>query len=211
VIVSAALCPAAPLMAAELTGDDPDAAAVRTAALDAVSWLVASGVGVVAVVGTGDETREWPATGRPNLTPYGGPPLTDAPPVPLAVGLGGRLLDRAGFDGDRLMWTVCASAPPPLPDAAGLLVLADGSAHRNLKTSTDLATRAEAFDAAVARSIVDGDLSALATLDPTGLMVPGFPALRFLSTALPTVASSSLRYCAAPFGVGYFVATFAGG
>lgn len=213
-ITAAALCPAPPLMAAELTGDDPDAAAVRAAALDATSWLTRSGVSTIAIVGAGPETREWPATGRADLAPYGGPPLTGAPRVPLGVGLGGRLLDQAGFTGDRLVWTVSPTDPlPPLATAAdrvGLLVLADGSAHRNLKTSTDLAERAATFDATVERSIVDGDLSALAAIDPASaadLMVTGFPALRLLAAAVPSASSSRLLYCAAPFGVGYFVAT----
>ncbi len=195
-------------MFAELTGDDPDAASVRAAALDAVTWLVASGVTVVAVVGADSETRGWPSSGRADLAPYGGPALVGASPVPLGVGLGGRLLDQAGFTGNRVVLTV--SGPSALDVAAertGLLVLADGSAHRNLKASGDLAERACAFDAAVEKSIVDGDLSALATLDPTDLMVTGFPALRFLAAAVPAASTSSMLYCAAPFGVGYFVAT----
>ena len=95
--------------------------------------------------------------------------------------------------------------------AAGLLVLAEGSAHRDLKTSTDLALRAERFDALVGKSIVDGDLTPLLGVDPAiaeELTVPGFPALRLLAAALPRAASTALLYCAAPFGVGYFVATF---
>jgi aromatic ring-opening dioxygenase LigB subunit len=138
--------------------------------------------------------------------------------VPLGIGLGARLLDSAGFTGDRLMWTVDSSCSFPglaasLAAAAehvGLLVLADGSAHRSLKTSTDLASRAAQFDSRVASSIVDGDLSGLLAVDPAlaaELMVTGFPALRLLAAAVPTAASTSLRYSAAPFGVGYFVAT----
>lgn len=195
-------------MFAELTGDDPDAASVRSSALDAVSWLVASGVSAVAVVGAGTETREWPSSGRANLAPFGGPALVGAVPVPLGVGLGGRLLDQAAFTGERVAWTVSGPASLPLPAGrVGLLVLADGSAYRDLKTSSDVAERAFAFDAAVQRSIVDGDLAAVAALDEADLMVTGFPALRFLADAVPSVSSSSMLYCAAPFGVGYFVAT----
>ena len=192
-ITAAVLCPAAPLMFAELTGDDPDAAAVRAAALDAVTWLVASGVSVVAVVGVDSETREWPSSGRADLAPYGGPALVGAPRVPLGVGLGGRLLDQAGFTGNRVILTV--SGPSPLDvatDRVGLLVLADGSAHRNLKASSDLAERAAAFDAAVEKSIVDGDLSALGSLDPADLMVTGFPALQFLAATVPAASASML-------------------
>jgi hypothetical protein len=211
VIAAAALCPAAPLMAAELTGDDPDAAAVRAAAADAVARIVRSGAGAVAVVTAGPVTREWPATGHADLAPYGGPRLPGGVPrVPLGLGLGGRLLDAAGFSGDRLLWTVGPADPPPLDGAAALLVMADGSAHRNLKTSTDLAARAERFDALVEKSIVDGDLTPLLAVDPAlaeDLMVPGFPALRLLAAELPRAASVELLYCAAPFGVGYFVAT----
>jgi hypothetical protein len=208
-VIAAALCPAAPLMAAELTGDDPEAAAVRAAAAEATARLVRSGVGAIAVVTAGPQTREWPVTGRADLAPYGGPRLADGVPrVPLGLGLGARLLDAAGFSGDRLMWTVGGTRPPAL-DGVALLVLAEGSAHRNLKTSTDLALRAERFDALVEKSIVDGDLAPLLDLDPAlaeDLMVPGLPALRLLAAAV-TRASTDLLYRAAPFGVGYFVAT----
>jgi hypothetical protein len=207
VIAAAALCPAAPLMATELTGDDPTAAAVRAAASEAAARLVASGVGLVAVVAAGEVTREWPATGRADLAPYGGPRLVDAQAVPLGVGLGARLLDAAGHTGDRRLWTVGPAEAPDLSAVDGLLVMADGSAHRNLKTSTDLAQRAERFDALVEKSIVDGELSTMDAFEPDGLMVTGFPALRVLAKALPN-AHTDLLYCAAPFGVGYFVAAF---
>jgi hypothetical protein len=215
VITAAVLCPAAPLMAAELTGDEPLSFAVRAVAADAAAWLVGSGVEAVAVVAAFSVTREWAPGGRPDLACYGGPALpADVPPVPLGVGLGARLLDSAGFTGDRLMWTVAPDAAFPSSlftstDRCGLLVLADGSAHRDLKTSTDLASRAARFDAVVESSIVDGDLSPLLSLDAavaSELLVTGFPALRLLAAAVPS-ASASLLYCAAPFGVGYFVAT----
>jgi hypothetical protein len=213
VITAAALCPAAPLMCAELTGDDPSSSPVRALSEEAVAWLVGSGVDVVAVVAVDSVTREWPSTGRADLAPFGGPRLDSASSrVPFGAGLGGRLLDAAGFTGHRRLWTVGPSGgfSVPAADRVGLLVLADGSAHRDLKTSTDVASRAADFDEMVAKSIADGDLSPLLAADPalaTELMVTGFPALRVLASLIPA-ASTSLRYCAAPFGVGYFVATF---
>lgn len=211
-ITAAVLCPAAPLLVAELSGDDPAAAAVRSASLDAVAWLVGSGVDVVAVVAVDSVTHQWPSAGRVDLAPFGGPRLDSSfERVPFGVGLGARLLDDVGFTGDRLLWTFgpSAGAPTFAGDRVGLLVLAEGSAHRDLKTSTDLAARAAGFDAMVEKSIVDGDLSPLLAVDPAlaaELMVTGFPALRVLACSLPE-AATDLRYCAAPFGVGYFVAT----
>jgi hypothetical protein len=223
VINAAALCPAPPLLVAELSGGDPAAATVRAAAARAVSALTASGPDLVAAVGVADETREWPPTGQADLAPYGGPRLPpDGDRVPFGVGLGTLLLDAAGWTGRRALHSVgraepaegCRAVAAAITGAAGrvgLLVLGDGSARRTLKAPGYLDERAGPFDAAIERSIVDGELAGLGGLDPAlaaELMVTGWPALQVLAAALGNGrADTTLLYAGAPFGVGYFVAT----
>jgi hypothetical protein len=65
VITGAAICPAAPLLARELTGRDPVIPERRQACAAAVARLVRSGPEVIAVVGPAHRTATWPADGRP--------------------------------------------------------------------------------------------------------------------------------------------------
>jgi hypothetical protein len=221
-LCGAALCAAPPLLAAELSGADPSAAALRTAARAAVTALTASGPGLIAVVAVGDALREWPPDGQPDLAPYGGPPLRSGSPVPLGVGLGARLLDDAGWAGGRSLWSIgcgdplarcreLASAVCAASSRVGLLVLADGSARRTLKAPGYLDERAGPYDASIEAAIVDGDLTALHRLDPAlagELMVTGWPAFQVLAAAFAgNRAETTMLYAGAPFGVGYLVAT----
>jgi len=90
VLTAAALCPAPPLLARELTGTDPVVPELRKACRDAATDLVRSGPDVIAVVGAGEQTREFGPRGRLDLAAY-------APALAL-----GRLdageLDRDGHD-----------------------------------------------------------------------------------------------------------------
>jgi len=96
VLTAAALCPAPPLLARELTGTDPVAPELRQACLDAATDLVRSGPDVIAVVGAGEQTREFGARGRLDLAAY-------APALALgrldARELDGRELDGRELDG----------------------------------------------------------------------------------------------------------------
>jgi hypothetical protein len=194
VITSAALCPAPPLLARELTGADPVVPELRRACLDAAVALVADEPDLVAVVGASGPTRAWPADGRLDVSAYApvlgagpvgagdgagdGHAVIRQPPVlPLPLGLGARLLDQAGYAGRRELHSVSDQEPPALCAALGarlagssprvaLLVMADGSARRGLKAPGYLDDRSAPFDAEVERAIRDGDLSALLALDP---------------------------------------------
>jgi hypothetical protein len=230
VITSAALCPAAPLLARELTGADPVVPELRQACLDATAVLVADEPDLVAVVGVAAETRVWPPTGRLDLSAYapalaatadGLEPL-HAGPVPLPLGLGARLLDLAGYAGRRELYSVgdhepaeaCAALGARLASAAArvaLLVMADGSARRGLKAPGYLDERSGPFDAAVAGAIRAGDLAALLALDPglaRELMATGRASWQVLAGAMNGHRpASEIRYCDDPFGVAYLVAS----
>jgi hypothetical protein len=124
VLTAAALCPAPPLLARELTGADPVVPELRQACLDAATDLLLSGPDVIVVVGAGEQTREFGGRGRLDLAAYAPALALTGPdeagpdeagrdgsrrqrsavdgggePVPLPLGLGCRLLDQAGYVG----------------------------------------------------------------------------------------------------------------
>jgi hypothetical protein len=229
-ITSAALCPAPPLLARELTGADPVAPDLRQACLDATAALVADGPDLVAVVGVAAETRAWPPDGQLDLAPYG--PGIGAwaaecrvpmpAPVPLPLGLGARLLDQAGYHRRRELQSVGAQEPAAVCAALGarlasaatrvaLLVMADGSARRGLKAPGYLDERSAPFDAAVEAAVRAGDLAALLALDPVlarELMATGRAGWQVLAGAMNGRRPvSKIWYCDDPFGVAYLVAS----
>jgi hypothetical protein len=231
VITSAALCPAPPLLARELTGADPVVPDLRQACLDAAAALVADEPHLIAVVGVAADTRAWPPTGRLDLSAYAPRlraaaaelELLTAAPVPLPLGLGARLLDHAGYAGRRELYSVgeqepaeaCAALGARLAGAAArvaLLVMADGSARRGLRAPGYLDERSVPFDAAVAGAIRAGDLPPLLALDPElarELMATGRAGWQVLAGAMRSGnrPTSEIRYCDDPFGVAYVVAS----
>ena len=229
-LIAAALCPAPPLLARELTGADPVLPELRQACRDAVGELVRADADVVVVVGVAGEERAFDVGARLDVTTYA-PALRgrasgadqigfDSPPLP--IGLGSRLLDEAGYHGPRELRSVgegtgptaCAALGARLADAApgvALLVMADGSARRSRRAPGYLDVRAEPFDAEVGRAIRTGDMPALLALDAgqaADLMATGRPAWQVLAgAAAGRRPSCVVRYDDAPFGVGYLVAS----
>jgi hypothetical protein len=230
VLTAAALCPAPPLLARELTGADPVVPELRQAFREAADALVQAGSDVIVVVGAGERTRAFDAaTARLDLSRYA-PALGALPAapetLPLALGLGGRLLDEAGYDGRRELQAVAADEPTPACAALGallaqaaprvaLLVMADGSARRSLKAPGYLDERSAAFDSEVGRAIRDGDMPALLALDAglaRDLMATGRPGWQVLAGAMDGGRPATvIRYADDPFGVAYLVASLTAG
>ena len=227
-IIAAALCPAPPLLARELTGAAEVLPDLRQACLAAVADAVSSGPDLIIVVGVAEETRACDPAGRLDLTAYApglaGLPGADAPGeiLPLPLGLGSRLLDQSGYAGPRELQSVselakpadCASLGAALAgraQRAALVVMADGSACRGLKAPGYLDERSAPFDAAVERAVRDGDMAAMLALDADlarDLMAAGRPALQVLAGALEYGRlASEIRYSDDPFGVAYLVAS----
>jgi hypothetical protein len=222
-ITAAALCPAPPLLARELTGADPVVPDLREACRQAAAALLASRPDVVAVVGAAEKTADWDPGGRLDLAVYA--PMLSAgagPAVPSPLGLGAGLLDRAGYQGRRVLQSVspddpaqrCAELGADLAGRAGrvaLLVMADGSARRGRRAPGHLDERSAPFDAEVERAVRDGDLAALLAIDPVlarELMATGRPAWQVLAGALAgTRPRAEIRYSGDPFGVAYLVAS----
>jgi hypothetical protein len=251
VIVAAAICPSSPLLASELTGQADILPELRTACAAAVTRLLAAAPEVVAVVGPAETTGPWGPAGQLSLASFApalrqGGSQPAAPPLPLALGIGTRLLDEAGYSGPRTLHGISEDEPAAACLALGqelaasasrvaLLAVGDGSARRSASAPGYLDERAAPFDETVERAVRDGDLPALAALDPalaTDLLAAGRPAWQALAGALstprapaaphaaaaPHVPSAGQRsaaarlqteilYCDAPLGVAYLVAT----
>ncbi|AEW96917.1 hypothetical protein SCATT_45460 [Streptantibioticus cattleyicolor NRRL 8057 = DSM 46488] len=93
-----------------------------------------------------------------------------------------------------------------------LLVAGDGSARRSVKAPGYLDERAAAFDASVAGALAAADTDALAALDgelAAALMATGRAPWQVLAGAGRNAGlRGELLYDHAPYGVGYFVATW---
>jgi hypothetical protein len=187
---------------------------------------------LVVVVGSGAATATWDPDDRLDLSAYapavGTPADTSAagsrvkPGLPLALGLGALLLDGAGYTGPRLLQAVdesesagaCLRLGRELAGVAArvaMLAVGDGSARRTPSAPGYLDERAAPFDDAVRHAVGDGDMAALAGLDPAlarDLMATGRAAWQVLAGAMGTSTRprTEIRYADAPFGVAYTVA-----
>ena len=243
-IVAAAICPSPPLLAGALTGQAEVLPELRAACAVAVARLLAAGPDVVAVAGPAEATGPLDPAGRLSLAAFapalraGGHSPADRPPadkpeegraaLPLAPGIGALLLDEAGFRGPRALHGIGAHEPAAGCLALGrqiaasaprvaLLAVGDGSARRSQSAPGYLDERAAPFDAAVERAVRDGDLAAIAALDPAlaaDLLAAGRPAWQALAGALPAGRpgpigglKTDVLYSGAPLGVAYLVAT----
>jgi hypothetical protein len=250
VIISAAICPCPPLLARELTGQAVLLPELRAACAAAVEHLTSAQPDLIIVAGPAQETRGWDPAGRLDLAAYAPalglrgaippaasvPAAGEAPALPLALGIGGLLLDAAGYAGPRAYQGVSASATAAqclrlgrdlaaAGPRVGLLTVGDGSARRSAAAPGYLDERAAPFDAGVERAIRDGDVAAIAALDPAlaaQLLAVGRPAWQVLAGALLPDAllpgdgtpgrhtvpglRTEVTYCDAPLGVGYLVA-----
>jgi hypothetical protein len=227
-LIAAALCPAPPLLARELTGADPVLPELRHACREAVDELIQTGPQVMVVVGAAAREDTFDPRARLDLSAYapglsaGGRADQPAPDLPLAVGLGSRLLDDAGYRGRRELRSVGDGTPPAACAALGaqlalaadrvtLLVMADGSARRTRRAPGYLDPRAAPFDAEVGRALRAGDMAALLALDSAlaaDLLATGRPAWQVLAGAMDGRSPSCMiRYDDDPFGVAYLVAS----
>jgi hypothetical protein len=222
VITSAAVCPCPPLLARELSGREPVLPELRDACAQAARWLVGSQPQTIIVVGPAAATAQWDPGRRLDLSAFA-PALGAAgkPGLPMPLGLGALLLDQAGYSGPRILHAVGDDEPADRclrlgaelarsPARAAMLVMGDGSARRSPAAPGHFDERAAAFDAGIERAVRDGDLGALAAVDPAlalELMATGRPAWQVLAGAMPAPGlTTDVRYADAPYGVGYLVA-----
>ncbi|WP_432253352.1 class III extradiol dioxygenase subunit B-like domain-containing protein [Streptomyces sp. HNM1019] len=145
--------------------------------------------------------------------------------LPTSLAVGAWLLEHAGWDpavpveglgvGELLAAERCIEVGRELAGRAervALLVMGDGTACRTLKAPGYLDERAAAFDAELARSLAAADTGALAALDEElayELKAAGRAPLQVLAGAgAGARLKGELRYDEAPYGVGYFVASW---
>src|SRR5450755_1123465 len=223
-IVAAALCPAPPLLARELTGGDVVLPEMREACGEATRRLLRAEPAVIAVVGAAAETGLWDPESRLELSAFA--PAAQVPPgtpgLPSSLGLGALLLDQAGYAGRRILQAAGQDEPPTAcvelgeqlaqpAERVALLVMADGSARRSRRAPGHLDERSAGFDAEVERAIRAGDLGALTAVDPVlarELMATGRPAWQVLAGAMRALRpTADILYAGDPFGVAYLVAS----
>lgn len=96
------------------------------------------------------------------------------------------------------------------PERLGLLVMADGSARRSGHSPVHLHPRAELFDTTVAEALGRAHTDVPAAPDPelaAELQAAGRAPWQVLA-GTPGPWRAELRFDAAPYGVGYFVASW---
>ncbi|WP_433572585.1 class III extradiol dioxygenase subunit B-like domain-containing protein [Streptomyces sp. CA-251247] len=234
-LVAAAVCPCPPLLVPEVAaGAAPELDVARTACADALGVLAAARPDLLVVVGPTGESDSGPyAAGAPgSFRGFGvdvdvrlGDDRAQALDriLPLSLVVGAWLLDRAQWSGpveglgisEDLSAERCAETGRELGARAGrvaLLVMGDGSACRTLKAPGYLDERAADFDARAARALGDADVAALKALDESlayELKAAGRAPWQVLAGAAEGAdPEGRLLYDDAPYGVGYFVATW---
>lgn len=225
-VVAAAVCPHPPIIVPELAfGAASELDSLRAACLKAVDAL--SSADRVVIVGSAPASATYDATTGGSFGPYGAPEVRigpGAPVLPLSLTVGGWLLEQSqavALPRSYVAVTVdetpshCLALGEEIAagnERVGLLVMGDGSARRSDHAPVHLHPRAEIFDVTVAKALQDMDLEVLATLDPdlaSVLQAAGRAPWQVLAGAAEGAAlAGRLLYDAAPYGVGYFVASF---
>lgn len=212
--------------------------ALRAACADAVGVLAASRPDRLVVIGPAEQPgrgrhhegargsfREFGVELDVRLGSGSGAPAEDtgtARPLPPSLAVAAWLLrgwaaaplEGLGV-GERLEQDRCAATGAMIAttaDRVALLVMGDGSACRTLKAPGYLDERAEPFDASAAAALAAADTAALAALDvelARELQAAGRATWQVLAGAAQGAGlAGQLLYEDAPYGVGYFVATW---
>ncbi|MER5480788.1 class III extradiol dioxygenase subunit B-like domain-containing protein [Streptomyces sp. NPDC002734] len=219
-------------------GAAPELEPLRAACDEAVRALAEAKPDLVVVVGPGerDAVHEAGATGSfrghgvpldvtlGEPDPRGGGAHTS---LPLSLAVGAWLLARspwggpvrafeAATTGDSATRRAHGAEVAGWADRVALLVMGDGSARRDLKAPGYLDERAAPLDARISAALASGDREGfLAGLDEEtarDLMVSGRPAWQVLTGANASTGDGPVRHRLlhddAPYGVGYFVASW---
>jgi len=214
-----------------------DLAGLRAACDQAVAGLLGAGTDLLVIVGGSGDGRlaEYPLAApgclrRFGIRPDDADPATRAavgeggtPELPLSLTIGRWLAGRASpAPGATRLFAIPDSAPAAGCLAAGaylaglaprvaMLVMGDGSARRAQGVPGAPDPEAERYDAGVAAALATADTAALAALDPgisAGLLAAGRAAWQVLAGAAAGRFRGEVLYAAAPFEVGYTVATW---
>lgn len=223
-VISAAVCPHPPLLVpAVASGAAGELDDLRAACLAAVDHL--SAADRLLVVGSG-AGREYDGSAGGSFGGYGAPGVrvgTGDAVLPLSLAMGAWLIEQSKAAGVPRSYVAVSPDTSPAQclalgreiaagnDRVGLLVMGDGSARRSEHSPVHLHPRAEIFDTTVATALGLADAVVLAALDPdlaAELQAAGRAPWQVLAGVLESGLTGNLTYHAAPYGVGYFVATF---
>lgn len=229
-ISGVAFCPQAPVLLPQLAGDAAgDLADLRACCTEALRRVAAAGQ-LLVLLGGAVQSRSYEAPVSGSLAGFGvaetlwlGRPEDSRAQLPASLTVGAGLASAAlgvreqtiafgigtDFAGSRAERTLHELAETR--DIA-LLVFADGSARRSTTAPGYFDDRAADFDATVAQALYEGDPTSLRKLDATlgdDLLAAG---VRTWHAAAELLAADCydawLGYDDAPYGVGYFVATW---
>ncbi|ARZ67484.1 hypothetical protein SMD11_1823 [Streptomyces albireticuli] len=234
-LVAAAVCPCPPLLVPEVAaGAAPELDGLRAACLDAVGVLAAARPDRLVVIGPAGASGRGPhpqgATGSFRGfgvdvdVRLGRGEAAGERPLPQSLAVAAWLLGRTGWAaapveglgvGEPLETDRALAVGRELAatdERLALLVMGDGSACRTLKAPGYLDPRAEDFDAAAARALGAADSAALAAIDGElayELKAAGRAPWQVLAGAGEGAGlTGALLHDEAPYGVGYFVATW---
>jgi hypothetical protein len=229
-LIAGAVCPHPPLLIPDAAGAEPPGAFRKLLASSdlALRTLTATVPDLIAVIGGGPETREYPPGAAGGLQDYGIDVTvgTGEPVLPLSLTVGRWLLLRAGCDGSGppvLVQAVSQRATPAECRALGaaiaaraprvaVLALGDGSARRARDIEGAPDPDAQDYDDEVAEALAAADARWLGQLDPAmddRFLVAGRAAWQVLAgAAAGRRMQGRLHCCMAPYGVSYLVASW---
>jgi len=231
VIVAAAFLPNPPLLVPAVASDAAvELEPLREAGRTALRRLPDAGQARLVMLGSGDTSVMHSPVARGSLSGYGvsldvhlgSPACGGAVELPLALTVGAWLLGDAlgpstgavGFSvGPDFAASRAAVELLALAESGpvGLIVMGDGTARRSTTAPGFLDPRAEPFDATVEAALREGGVEALAALDAhegDELLASGVPAWHAAAAVLSGDYDAELLYAEAPYGVGYFVASW---
>jgi hypothetical protein len=211
-----AFVPSAPLLIPEVAGGSAGQdAELRAASIDVVSRALGQGdVRSAVVVAATAAGGEWDGSTPSSFAGFGvgGVAHTVAgSTLPWQLGIAAWLLDQCEWSGPRRYIGLAGDAPIDLEKPTAVIAVGDGSACRVERAPGHLDPRAEAFDAAIADCLAQGDAKALAAIDEglaEALLCDTVPVWRWLAAATEgrSVVDADLAMHVAPYGVGYFAA-----
>ncbi|QEV20647.1 class III extradiol dioxygenase subunit B-like domain-containing protein [Streptomyces alboniger] len=237
-LVAAAVCPCPPLLVPDVAaGAAPELEAARAACTDAIGVLAAARPDRLVVVGPAELSGRGPHPqgARGSFRDFGvdldvrlgsaqGDGEAAERELPPSLAVAAWLLGRTRWSaapleglgvGEPLAAERCVQVGGEIgarADRVALLVMGDASACRTLKAPGYLDERAAGFDAEVGRALGAADVAALRALDAElayELKAAGRAPWQVLAGAADGAAlSGELLYEDAPYGVGYFVATW---
>ncbi|WP_019547267.1 class III extradiol dioxygenase subunit B-like domain-containing protein [Streptomyces sulphureus] len=235
-LVAAAVCPCPPLLVPEVAaGAAHEMDAARAACYDALAVLAAARPDRLVVLGPAEQFARgsYPQGAPGSFRGFGvdldvrlGKGAAEGRELPPSLAVGAWLLERTEWSaapveglgvGEPLAPERCAAAGQDLVgsgagDRLALLVLGDGSNCRTVKAPGYFDERAAAFDADAARALGDADPASVLALDAElayELGASGRSSWQVLAGAAQGAdLSGRLLHDEAPYGVGYFVASW---